>query len=323
MPVRDAGEHLHTAVASILEQSFADYELLIIDDHSRDDAISRLGSDPRIRISANQARGIVAALNTGLRLARGELIARMDADDISEPARLEAQLRCLDQRGDVGLCGTGVEIFRSGGALRDGFRRYQAWLNGLRSPSEIDREIFVENPIPHPSLMARRALLQRLGGYRQAPWSEDYDLVLRSFALGVRMAKPAGVHLRWREHERRITHRDPRCSPAAFTRCKAYFLARTLLRERGALLWGAGPTGARFCDALQEEGVAIEGFVDIDPRKIGRRKRGLPVFGPDSLTNAAGPMVVGTVGSAGARERIRAWLVSAGRREGADFIFAA
>jgi glycosyltransferase involved in cell wall biosynthesis len=169
MPVRDAGEHLCVAVRSILAQSYADYELLIIDDHSRDGAISGLAPNPRIRVCDSRERGIVSALNSGLRLARGTLIARMDADDIAEPARLGAQLACLDRHRDVGLCGTGVEIFREQGPLRDGFRRYQNWLNALRTPADIEREIFVENPIPHPSLMARRDLLQRLDGYRDVP----------------------------------------------------------------------------------------------------------------------------------------------------------
>jgi FlaA1/EpsC-like NDP-sugar epimerase len=146
---------------------------------------------------------------------------------------------------------------------------------------------------------------------------------LRAHALGVRLAKPAGVHLRWREHEGRVTHRDPRCSPAAFTQRKAHFLSRTVLRDRRTLLWGAGPTGARFCDALRAQGAGIAGSVDIDPRKIGRHKRGLPVIGPSDLPDTADAMVLGVVGSVGAREQIRSWLLETGRREGSDFLFAA
>jgi glycosyltransferase involved in cell wall biosynthesis len=323
LPVRDGGRHLHVAVASLLAQSYADYELLVVDDGSRDGSPYRLPGDPRLRVLPSRGQGIVCALNTGWQVARGELIARMDADDIAERDRLAAQIDHLERHPDVALCGTGVRIFRDAGPLREGFRRYEGWLNSLRSPAEIAREAFVENPIPHPSLMLRRSVMRRLGGYREVPWSEDYDLMLRAHALGARMAKPEGIHLHWREHPDRLTHRDPRCSHAAFIRCKARFLAARLPRDRTVLLWGAGPTGARLADALTEQGAALRGFIDIDPRKIGRRKRGLPVGPPEVLHAEPDAFVIGAVGSVGARESIRAWLSTGGRREGADFLFAA
>lgn len=322
MPVRDGGRRLLAAVESLRAQSLAAFELVVVDDHSHDGACAALPDDPRIRVIRNPGHGVVDALNAGWRATRAELVARMDADDLASPDRLERQLGHLAAYPRLGMVSGQVEIFRDDGPVGGGFARYQAWLNALCRPERIAREIFVENPLPHPTLLLRRALLERLGGYHQAPWSEDYDLVLRAHAAGIAMGKPRGIVLRWRDHPGRLTRRDPRCAPDAFARCKAHYLGRRLA-GRPVRLWGAGRTGARFHDRLAEQGVAVEGFIDIDPRKVGNRKRALPVVAPAAMDALGQGLIVGAVGTAGARERIRRWLTRHGRREGSDFVFAA
>src|SRR5690606_33553161 len=105
---------------------------------------------------------------------RGELIARMDADDVAEPDRLERQVAWLEARPDHAGCGTRVRYFPRA-SVRDGARRYEAWLNGIESAADVERDAFVECPVAHPTLMLRRAALVAAGGYRDAGWPEDYD----------------------------------------------------------------------------------------------------------------------------------------------------
>jgi len=144
MPVRDGGGYLADAVASILHQSFSDLELLLVDDHSSDQAIATLPvNDPRLVLLKNTGRGISSACNTGFAHARGEFIARMDADDISLPARIETQFNYLQAHPAVEVCGACVSIFAQQ-ELAGGNQRYQSWLNSCRSPEEIRRELFIE-----------------------------------------------------------------------------------------------------------------------------------------------------------------------------------
>ncbi len=325
MPVRDGGEWLRPAVQSILDQSLTALELIVVDDHSRDGALHGLGSaDPRLTVLVNAGRGIVAALNTAVAAARAPLLARMDADDIALSGRLALQREFLHRHADVGIVAGEVEIFTGEGWPAEGYRQYQQWVNALRTPAAIAREIFIESPLPHPTVMMHREVFEALGGYREVPWSEDYDLWLRAFERGVRMAKPAGVVLRWRDSAGRLSRVDERCSAAAFVRAKAHFLARTLLASRAAVIWGAGNVGAQVNDALRDEGLHVEAFVDVDPRKIGGRKRGLPVWAPDALPRLRGDaLVLGAVGSRGARPLIRARLEGFGWREGEAFVFLA
>lgn len=324
MPVRNGGRWLRTAVDSILKQGGVRLELIAVDDHSTDSALAALPDDARLRRLTNPGRGVVDALNTAAAAARGNWLARMDADDEALPGRLLAQLAYLKTHPGVGICGTGVEIFRDDDVLGDGYRRYQAWINGLTTPQAIAREIFVESPIPHPTAMMHRALFERLGGYRSTPWAEDYDFWLRAFAQGVRMGKPHGTWLRWRDHDGRASRLNGCCTPERFVQAKGYYLARTVLRGRRAVLLGGGVTAARLCDALGEAGAVVAGFVDVSPRRLGGHKRGLPVLALEQALAAYPDAVfIAAAGARGAREQIRLAMRRHDRREGEAFWCAA
>ena len=324
LPVRDGGAWLADAVASILGQTLDDLELLVVNDHSRDRAVARLPrDDTRLRLLENRGDGVSAAFNCGLEQARASFVARMDADDLALPQRLARQVAYLDSRPDVAICGACVEIFASGG-VQGGNRRYQEWLNACRDPETIARELFIESPIPNPTALFRTGALQGLGGYGNPDWPEDYDLFLRADAAGLRMGKPDGVLLRWREHEGRLTRTDERYALERFQAAKLHYLVRHRLPERRpVIVWGAGPTGRLTHDLLKAEGVPVAAFLDVHPRRVGRCKRGRPVWPIERLAGEPSAFVLGAVGAAGARARIRAFLGSLGRAEGEDFLFVA
>jgi glycosyltransferase involved in cell wall biosynthesis len=324
MPVRNGGKYLAQAVTSILGQSFRQLELLLVDDHSSDGALADLTiSDPRLLLLVNEGRGVSAAFNTGLAQARGEFIARMDADDIALTERIKHQLDYLKAHPAIDICGTCVEIF-SDKELAGGNVRYQAWLNACRSPGDIQRELFVESPIPNPTAMFRREAILSLGGYTDPDWPEDYDLYLRADVLGMRMGKPDEVLLRWRDHEGRLTRSDERYDLKRFQAAKAHFLAVHRLRGKGpVIIWGAGPSGRLMHDLLVQEGVSILGFLEVHPRRIGGTKRDLPVWAIDHITRGNESFVLVAVGAAGARVEIREFMRRHGKVEGEQYLFVA
>jgi glycosyltransferase involved in cell wall biosynthesis len=324
LPVRNGGACLAEAVDSIIGQSFQDLELILVDDHSDDGAIEQLAMrDERVHVLRSAGRGVSAAFNTGMRQARGAFVARMDADDIALPDRIGRQLDYLGENPGVDISGACVEFFPAG-QIAGGYRRYQAWLNRCRTPQEIHRQLFIESPIPNPSALFRRDALLRLGGYSDPAWPEDYDLFLRADGLGLKMGKPEGVLLRWREHPGRLTRRDGRYSLERFQQAKAHYLCRDRLDgERPIMIWGAGPSGRLMHDLLAAEGAEIEGFLDVHPRRIGGHKRGLPVWSIDAPNPVEQSFVVVAVGAADARPKIRRHLRALGRAEGTDFLFVA
>ncbi|MDH3903231.1 MAG: glycosyltransferase [Xanthomonadales bacterium] len=323
LPVRNGGRFLEKAVDSILSQTFHDLELLLIDDHSTDNAVSALDrSDPRLKVITSQGRGVVDASNQGFQLGHGEYVARMDADDISLPERIQSQLDYLNQNPEVSIAGCRVEIF-SGTGIQGGLARYENWLNSVSEPEQVHQQIFIESPLPNPGLMFRQNALQRLGGYRNNQWPEDYDLLLRADAMGMQMGKPEPVLLRWREHENRLTHTDPLYQRKKFMQAKSNFLVHERLQGRSVIIWGAGPTGRLMFDLITAEGGKVKGFIEVHPRRIGGQKRGLPVWSMDKVDSLDDSLLLVAVGAAGARDEIASYLHEHNKLPGQDYLFVA
>jgi glycosyltransferase involved in cell wall biosynthesis len=303
--------------------------LLLVDDGSTDNT-ARLGAelcqtDSRIRLLRQPHGGIVSALNLGLTEARGSLIARMDADDTCHPERLEMQVHFLERHPDIALVSCLVHY---GGDLdkNAGYALHVDWINGVVSSEEIRLNRFVESPLAHPSVMFRRSILERHGGYREGPFPEDYELWLRWLEAGVRMAKVPEFLLTWNDPPQRLSRLDDRYDFEAFYRIKAVYLAREIqhrLAGRSLHIWGAGrPTRVR-AEWLCAHGLSIAGYIDIDPKKAGKKFAGRPTIMPGDLPSPETAFVVGYVAKRGARELIRHHLTSRGYCEGRDFFMAA
>ncbi|HEX2100374.1 MAG TPA: glycosyltransferase [Candidatus Synoicihabitans sp.] len=329
MPVRDAAATLPRALSSVAAQTCTDWELVVVDDGSSDGTPAILAEwsqrEPRLRVLPQAREGIVAALTKGLDAARGCYVARLDADDEMAPARLERQVAALRADASLGLVACLV-TFGGDRTERNGYATYVDWLNALVTPEDIVRNRFVESPLAHPSVMFRRELVNRFGGYTAGDFPEDYELWLRWLEAGVRMAKVPEPLLVWHDSPGRLSRTDSRYATEAFYRLKARYLARAterLCRGRALWVWGAGRPTRKRVRWLRAEGATVAGYIDIDPRKTGRIVEGVPVVAAEELPAAADAFVLGYVGTRGARDLIRARLVQQRFREGADFLMAA
>jgi len=322
LPVRDAASTLPETLDSIRRQSLADFRCLVLDDGSTDgsaaiaEACAR--DDPRFVVQRRPARGLVAALNAGLDAARAPFVARIDADDLMDERRLALQTDYLarNQAADVVSCR--VRFF---GSVSENGRAYESWLNSVVTHEEIVRDLFVESPLPHPSVTVRAASLRALGGWRDFEGPEDYDLWLRAWRAGWTFAKLPTELVRIREHGERLTRTDRRYTARAFLECKAdHLVAAKGLAGREVVVWGAGRDGKRAAKALRRRGAAVRCLVDVAPTKIGRRTIGVPVLPHEILREKPGCLVVVAVGVKGARAEIRAALAGWGYRELEDFV---
>jgi glycosyltransferase involved in cell wall biosynthesis len=170
--------YLGPAVESILQQTFREFEFLIIVDagcRSLRDEVARLGAgDARIKIlQAPSLGGLAFALNMGIAEARGEYIARMDGDDLSRPERLEEQVRYLDEHGDVAVLGCRVQLIN---AQSEKVSRQYPY---FESDKDIRRVLPFRNPLPHPALMFRKSALLAVHGYKYGHASEDHEMFIR------------------------------------------------------------------------------------------------------------------------------------------------
>ena len=199
----------------------------------------------------------------------------------------------------------------------------QRRLDEQLTPGDHARQLFVESPLCHPSVMLRAEALVRAGGYRDGDFPEDYDLWLRLDAAGYGLAKLPDVLLAGA-----IISRAQRCGTRA-TRERGSLPEGAAPRAQAARharpidVWGAGATGKQLARALEPHGVRAQRFIDIDPRKIGGSARGAPVVAPEHLAAPGERWVVVALGARGARDEARGYLNARGHREGQDYLCAA
>ena len=216
MPVYNAAATVEEALRSLLVQTHADLEIIVVDDGSTDgtpDVIAGI-RDARIRLLRQEHLGLVGALNAGCTLARGEYIARLDGDDIASERRIEAQLAFMEQREEVGLLGTWARIVKEGEPPRI--------FAPPSSDAALRRCLLLDSPFVHSSVMFRREAYVESGGYPDG-LNEDYRLWIR-IARSWKVAVLPTVL---------VTHR---VYPGSYTRS---IRRRKVLRARLATQWEA------------------------------------------------------------------------------------
>ena len=242
MPAYNAEKYIKEAMDSILNQTFGDFEFIAMNDCSRDsteEIILSYQDDRIVYVKNEQNMGVAATLNKGLRLAKGEYIARMDSDDISMPNRFALQVACLDAHPEVAVLGGLVEVFDETGKTTP--RPYRA------SPAQIKIDLLFASALAHPSVMMRRDVILEMGGYdREFEGLEDYELWCRVAAKHQIMVCSDEVLLRYRIHSAQVTQQSSPRKDAAQKRIRAWHL-----RQLG----------------LPEEGLAAEGFYGYYARR--------------------------------------------------------
>jgi glycosyltransferase involved in cell wall biosynthesis len=326
MPVYNAGSTLRPALRSIQSQSFREWELMAVNDGSSDDSLEILDQasqkDRRIRILTGAHVGHVEALRSAARMANGPLLARMDADDVMHPRRLILQLTRIDSPPHVDIVSSRVRLI---GRTAEGMRTYVEWQNRLITHEDITANFFVESPLPHPSILMRRDIFERAGGYHDPGWAEDYDLFHRMRERGARFEKLPKRLLAWRDGEKRLTRSHAMYSEKAFYAAKLHYFKRHPLCRGPITLWGAGAIGRAWARDLLRAGIEVPRAIDIDPKKVGRTIASgkVRIVSPEEGLAQREGLVLGAVGSRGARDLIRARLLKESLAEGRDFLFVA
>lgn len=329
LPYRNAAPTLEAATASILNQTLHSIEILLIDDASGDDspriACQLSQQDQRVRLlTSPPPHGLVPSLNHGLREARAPFLARMDADDLSSPTRLEKQLLYMEQHPALAACGCGVHIIPDptdpNHRVAGGFLRYQEWINSLTDPMDIRRERFIESPIAHPTAFFRADQLRNIGCYHDTTWPEDYDLWLRFLETGPVLGKVPETLLQWSDGATRLSRADPRYARPRFMAARAYYLTRLPDIEKQRIhICGAGPTGKLLARLLKGLGRTIHAFHDVHPRRVGATIQGIPVLPHDQFPPAGNTLLLAAVGQPQSRPLVRTLATEAGYTEGTDF----
>ncbi len=300
IPVRNGAPWVADAVASALGECRDQDEVVVVDDGSSDGGVKALPPHPRLRSLRQDAQGLVAALELGRSRCRGRFVARLDADDLAQPGRLDCQVGVLEADPGLAVVGGRATLFVDTGSIPMGMQHYIAWINGL---GDLHRELLVESPLLHPAVTFRAASVSAVGGYREGNMPEDYDLWLRLVADGYRIASVERKVVAIRDHAGRLTRTDARYQRAGFDRCRRDFLESTVLRKpKRVVLWAGLRGGRPWLRWLKTCGHTVVAVVDITGATT---RNGTPVSPPGALAELDFDLLLVAVGTRGARQKIR------------------
>ncbi len=324
LPVKNQQEYIEKAIDSVYSQTYNEFELIVIDDGSRDETpyiLERLKNKYGFKLLTHRKNlGIVKALNNGLNEAKGKFIARMDGDDIMLPQRLEKQLKFLSENKNIDLIGTQVEIFKEvenppiycgcriksldmdfstalkniqkERELSEGVKIYQKWNNSLLTHEQMVENLYIDCPIVHPTFFAKKEFFEKLGGYSDTEYAEDYDLVFRAVFSGYKLGKVNEILLKWRDHASRETRTNKNLKKDKLFFQKAYFFKNFDKRSKnGVYVIGVGRFGKKLIGALKHYGVEVKGVLDFSHKRIGGKVREIPVIKPHEIDSSS-PLIL-------------------------------
>jgi len=242
MPVKNASDYILECIKSVQAQSLTNWELIVVDDHSRDntrDIIKSIAADDnRIQLLKNKGSGIIPALQLALENSAGQYISRMDGDDIMGNHKLMALVNNLIEYGP-GYIAVGKVKYFSDTTLGSGYKKYEKWINDLVGSGDLWSDIYKECVVPSPCWMVHRDDLQKAGAFDSPVYPEDYDLCFRFYKAGLIPIPSNKVLHFWRDYPHRTSRVDPLYADNRFLELKCkYFIE--LEHQEELILWGAG-----------------------------------------------------------------------------------
>lgn len=320
MSVYNGEEFIAESIQSILNQTFKDFELIIVDDGSTDNTVDIIKSfdDPRIKLfTLKENVGVGAALNYGLRKVTGKYIAKVDSDDINHPTRLLKQKEYLDKHKDIDLVKTLIEYFPHNEKVAQSVRYKnmknikEKQLNQIVSPEEINKKLYWWCCIPHNSIMARAEVIKRVG-YSNVRLGEDYELFYKLNKLGYKMDTIKEILVKFRVRDTSITGSMEYQQEYInlIYNMKKSELESFLEESQKIYIWGTGNLGKYVFNELSQRGYKIEGFIDGIPEKQGKILYDKKVYSPGILRVKQKNKVI--VCAQPAREKIVSYLEKLG-----------
>lgn len=256
MPYKDCAQFLEETLESILSQTYTNWELIAINDHSIDHGEAIIckyaKKDPRIIPIKNIGKGIIEALNSGHKKSKGHYITRMDADDIMLNHKLLDLKSIIDHSiTDTVAIGQVIYFKSNGDQIGNGYLNYQKWINKLAIKRVSFSEIYKECPIPSPSWMMKKVTFEKIGSFNSKIYPEDYELAFRMYKNQLSVVATTSIVHRWRDYETRTSRTNENYKDNRFLALKTNsFIEIDYQLERQLYVLGAGKKGKSIAQLL-------------------------------------------------------------------------
>ena len=324
IPFKNTAAFLNQCLDSILAQTYVNWQIVAINDHSNDNSLSIVESyakkDSRIQVYTNSENGIIPALRLAYQKSTGEFITRMDSDDIMKPNRLEFMVEALKTKGKKHVAIGQVQYFSQRG-ISDGYSRYEKWLNSLTALGSNYTEIYKECVIPSPCWMVHKDDFEACDAFKPNRYPEDYDLTFRFYEHGLKIIPCNQVLLLWRDYDTRTSRTHEHYAQNYFLDIKLYyFLKLEYKTSRELVVWGAGFKGKKIAKELISKEVDFIWLCD-NPNKIDKEIYGLNMFHFSKIESLRNPQSIITVANENAQLEIKTYLNGLGQKAARDFYF--
>ncbi|MBD1261718.1 glycosyltransferase [Maribacter polysiphoniae] len=324
IPFKDTEAYLSECMESILRQAYQNWELLIVDDASVDDSYPIVHAfalkDPRIKLFKNQGSGIIPALRTAFNHCQGDLITRMDSDDIMTPDKIGTMANLLVEHGPGHLAVGQVKYFSHRG-ISNGYERYETWLNELTEKGNNFNGLYKECAIPSPCWMVYKTDLERCGAFEPDRYPEDYDLTFRFYENGLQGIPCDKVLHHWRDYDTRTSRTSEHYAANYFLDIKLhYFLKLEHDPQKQLVVWGAGNKGKTIAKSLLERKIDFRWVCD-NPKKIDKDIYGKRMEHFHILNQIDDFQGIITVANENEQETIKLFLMGLDKKPMMDYFF--
>lgn len=324
IPFKNSSDFLSECLESISNQTYPRWEVLAVNDHSDDSSKTILEKyslqDSRIKVFENNGSGIIPALRKAYSQSKGELITRMDSDDIMTPNKLEVMVESLLVFGKGNLAVGQVNYFSARG-VSDGYDRYEKWLNRLTENGTNYSEIYKECVIPSPCWMTYREDFDACGAFEPNLYPEDYDLTFRFYENGLKCIPCSQELHHWRDYDTRTSRTSEHYAQNYFLDIKLrYFIKLDFDKTRPLAIWGAGNKGKTIAKKLIERHIEFYWLCD-NPKKIGKEIYGKEMLHFSKLKELKNPQSIITVANEEAQEVIRDYFSKLGQKKIENYFF--
>lgn len=325
MAARNTEPYLHDCLDSVLAQTYSNWELIAINDHSEDRTPQIFeeyaAKDDRVRVFHSDRPKLIPTLKYGYRFAKGDLINRMDSDDKMPHDKLEVLVNEWKRYGKGHIIAGGTQHFVDEGEVGGGFRRYESWLNAVARNSRHYEEIYTECVIPSHSWILHKDDLDSVGAFDPEVYPEDYDLCFRFYRKELIVIGIDKVLHYWRDRSNRISRTWEEYEDNRYFDMKLrYFFEIDRDKERPLVLWGAGRNGKDMARLLQERNEPFHWVCDND-RKVGLDVYGVRMEHFSSIPTLNNPQIMVVVASPDGKQEIRKSLGAWRKEVRKDFWF--
>ncbi|MEX1190828.1 MAG: glycosyltransferase family 2 protein [Brumimicrobium sp.] len=327
IPAKNEAKFISECIESVQNQSFLDFEVIVVDDNSTDSTFEILQDfskkDHRIKVLKNNGNGIISALRLAFENTEGDYITRMDADDRMKPNKIQVLHKGLNSKGNGYLAVGGVEYFSENNELGTGFKRYEEWLNNLTASGENFKDIFKECVIPSPCWMISRMDLINVNAFDEERYPEDYDLAFRFYEAGYKVLPTKEIVHEWRDYPTRTSRTHENYADYTFTPIKMhYFLKLHYDREKKIVVFGASYRGKELAKYLSKHSIDFL-WVGSNPNKIGKHIYDKLILSIDRVEDLYNKQFLITVANESHKNEINLFLSDQGLKELDDYFFFA